>query len=350
MHAACAGSNVMMAVSTLFAVSASACAITLAIALRSPLARSVLDQPNRANAMHAAPTPRIGGLAIWIACLAVALIAHTATLTSSAILLAFVLVIVSFIDDHHPLPALPRLLSHAVAAIAFVWLMDATSSQPGTAPWPFSVSAVVAVFALVWLTNLYNFMDGADGLAGGMALFGFGAYAIAASHAPNATDHATAIASISAILSGAALGFLFFNFPPAKVFMGDAGSIPLGFLAAALGLQGMQWRLWDWWFPLLVFSPFIVDATVTLIKRIARLKRIWEAHREHYYHRLILGGWSHRRTALSYYALMLACSATALYGQRELANPAPILAFWVVTYAALLLFLEWRFKVQNKNQ
>ena len=94
--------------------------------------------------------------------------------------------------------------------------------------------------------------------------------------------------------------------------MGDAGSIPLGFLAGAIGLLGWQRGLWPLWFPVLVFSCFVLDATVTLLKRLLRGERVWEAHREHYYQRLIQMGWSHQKTALVEYAIMLASGGVAM--------------------------------------
>jgi UDP-GlcNAc:undecaprenyl-phosphate/decaprenyl-phosphate GlcNAc-1-phosphate transferase len=335
-----------------FAFTALACAISILVLKRSGVSAAILDQPNRANAMHVLPTPRAGGVAMFIATTAMIFLCVASNSLEIPLVIAVALFIISVADDRLQLPPLPRLAAHLSAAIAGTWFATGGAISPNDALTTNTTNAVVLfliALAITWSTNLYNFMDGADGLAGGMAVFGFGAYAIAASHAPDGANHASAMASISTIISGAALGFLFFNFPPAKVFMGDAGSIPLGFLAAALGLYGVLWKLWDWWFPLLVFSPFIVDATVTLLKRSFKLKKIWEAHREHYYHRLILGGWSHRRNALAYYALMIVCGGSALYA-RTLEKPAPILAFWVVTYALLLFYLERRFKGQNKNQ
>ncbi len=152
----------------------------------------------------------------------------------------------------------------------------------------------------VWMTNLYNFMDGSDGLAGGMALFGFSMYGIAALLGDNDT-----FAMLNFSVAAAALGFLYYNFPPAKVFMGDAGSIPLGFLVAGMGLWGWQLGCWGAWFPLLAFSPFIVDASVTLVKRTLHGVKITEAHREHYFQRAIQMGWRHRQVALVEYVLML---------------------------------------------
>ena len=170
----------------------------------------------------------------------------------------------------------------------------------------------VLALATMWVTNLYNFMDGSDGLAGGMALFGFGAYALAAWLAGDAV-----FVVVAASIAAAAAAFLVFNFPPAKVFMGDAGSIPLGFLAAALGILGWRAGHWPLWFPVLVFSPFIIDASVTLARRLLRGERVWRAHRSHYYQRLVQLGWGHRNTALAEYALMAGCGAARALGARS---------------------------------
>jgi UDP-GlcNAc:undecaprenyl-phosphate/decaprenyl-phosphate GlcNAc-1-phosphate transferase len=291
--------------------------------------------------MHILPIPRIGGAALLICVLAVAWFTNTAAVFVALLGTAFALTLLSVIDDATGLPPWLRLITHLLAAIfvTFSFLNNAENL-------PFTVQASQQIFVFIalilvitWSTNLFNFMDGADGLAGGMALFGFGAYAIAASQLTATSPDAASIASLCAITAGAALGFLFFNFSPAKVFMGDAGSIPLGFLAATLGIHGISRGLWAWWFPLLVFSPFIVDATTTLMKRILRGEKIWVAHRQHYYHRLILSGWNHRRVALSYYGLMVACGMSALMARKH-GFTAPLLAFWVVTYVILIIFLE----------
>jgi UDP-N-acetylmuramyl pentapeptide phosphotransferase/UDP-N-acetylglucosamine-1-phosphate transferase len=181
-------------------------------------------------------------------------------------------------------------------------------AQPHGIPWPGGWPvAALAVVGIVWAANLFNFMDGADGLAGGMAAIGFAALAIAA-----AQGGYKDLAVLCAAIASAAVGFLAFNFPPARVFLGDAGSIPIGFLAGAMGLHGAVSGIWPWWFPLLVFSPFVVDATLTVLRRAARGERFWVAHRTHAYQRLVLAGWSHRRLALAAYGVMAAASASAL--------------------------------------
>jgi UDP-N-acetylmuramyl pentapeptide phosphotransferase/UDP-N-acetylglucosamine-1-phosphate transferase len=205
---------------------------------------------------------------------------------------------------------------------------------PGVPLW----AVGVAVLAIAWITNLYNFMDGADGMAGGMAVAGFGAYALAAVLA-GAAD----LAIPSSMIAAAAGGFLVLNFPPAKVFMGDAGSIPLGFLAGALGLAGIAQGVWSWWFPLLVFSPFVVDASVTLTRRALRGERVWQAHREHAYQKLVRSGWSHRRLLAAEWPLMAAAAATALALRT---SPAVLSGLTLVAavYAALLWAVETRWR------
>jgi UDP-N-acetylmuramyl pentapeptide phosphotransferase/UDP-N-acetylglucosamine-1-phosphate transferase len=177
-------------------------------------------------------------------------------------------------------------------------------------------------------------MDGSDGLAGGMAVIGFGTYGLAAWLGGNLE-----LELLAWSIAAAAAGFLIFNFPPAKIFMGDVGSIPLGFLAGALGVAGWLQGLWPLWFPLIVFAPFIVDASVTLLRRALRRERIWQAHREHYYQRLILSGWSHRKTAIWEYALMLACAALALAGREAAA--AMQAAVGVVAIAGCAVCAVW---------
>ena len=114
-----------------------------------------------------------------------------------------------------------------------------------------------------------------------------------------------------ALVAGA-LAFLIFNFPPAKIFLGDSGSIPVGFLAGALGFMGWCNELWPAWLPVLVFSPFIVDATVTLLRRLLRRDRFWEPHREHAYQRLVRMGWSHGRLLRAETVLMASCAFAAV--------------------------------------
>jgi UDP-N-acetylmuramyl pentapeptide phosphotransferase/UDP-N-acetylglucosamine-1-phosphate transferase len=131
--------------------------------------------------------------------------------------------------------------------------------------------------------------------------------------------------------------------------MGDAGSIPLGFLVAAMGLLGWQQGCWTVWFPLLVFSPFIVDASVTLIKRTLRGVKVTEAHREHYYQRAILLGWSHRKLVLVEYLLMLGSGLLALLTLNQ-TFPWQVLLVCAGIYVALMLSLDVAWKRTKREQ
>lgn len=292
-------------------VAAVATAALLAVMLRGGRALP-LDHPNE-RSLHARPVPRIGGLAMFVAAVPALLVTQWSMLGT---LLAAALAALSYLDDRSDLPIAVRFGAHGIAAIAFVM-----AALEGVAP----LLVPLLVLAVMWMTNLYNFMDGSDGLAGGMALFGFGAYAVAAALAGD-----VALASASATLAACAAAFLAFNFPPARVFMGDAGSVPCGFLAGAMGLAGWHAGHWPLWFPVLAFAPFVLDASVTLARRMLRGEPFWRPHRSHYYQRLVQLGWGHRRTALAEYALMLACGLAALAALRA----APAMQAVVLVCAA----------------
>jgi UDP-N-acetylmuramyl pentapeptide phosphotransferase/UDP-N-acetylglucosamine-1-phosphate transferase len=297
------------------------------LALLKRGSRLPLDHPNE-RSLHEAPVPRVGGIGIVAGTLLAFLLLRAELLLAGVVA---ALAAVSYADDHAHLPIVARFAAHAVAAAALVYVMAPDVPLPWQA---------ACVLATVWMTNLYNFMDGSDGLAGGMALFGFGAYALAAWLAGDVV-----LATVAASIAIAAAAFLAFNFPPAKIFMGDAGSIPLGFLAAALGLLGWRAGHWPLWFPVLVFSPFIVDATFTLARRMLRRERFWRPHRTHYYQRLVQLGWGHRNTALAEYALMSGCGAGALWalGQAATAQAAMlVVAALVYVVLAALVDSAWR--------
>jgi UDP-N-acetylmuramyl pentapeptide phosphotransferase/UDP-N-acetylglucosamine-1-phosphate transferase len=267
--------------------------------LLAQFARVALDQPNE-RSLHERPVPRTGGIAV-LAGAAISL-AFGATALWLPLGLAAALAGLSFADDLRSLPTGVRFAAHLAAAALVAWYL--------MSPMHPAELALLAL-AVAWITNLYNFMDGSDGLAGGMALIGLGSYAIAAGVAGDAP-----LAAASLALAAAAAAFLLLNFPPARIFLGDVGSVPLGFLAAALGLAGWRDDVWPLWFPLLVFAPFIGDATLTLLRRVARGERVWHAHREHYYQRLVRMGAGHRGAALTGYGLMLVGAAAALYARE----------------------------------
>jgi UDP-N-acetylmuramyl pentapeptide phosphotransferase/UDP-N-acetylglucosamine-1-phosphate transferase len=253
------------------------------------------------------------------------------------VLPAAALVALSHVDDLRGLPIPVRFGAQLAAAIGFAF---------GALPAVALPLLALIVIGILWVTNLYNFMDGSDGLAGGMTVMGF---AFLGAGAWMSGDEALLIECV--IVAAAAAAFLIFNFPPARLFMGDAGSVSIGFLAAVLSLSG--WRDGDWplWFPAAVFAPFIADATLTLLKRLFAREPFWKAHNRHYYQRLVRMGWGHRGTALAEYALMLACGATALWALRQPVyfQVAAVLGL-IALHALLALWVDsaWR-RSENKH-
>lgn len=274
------------------------CALSIAIIgllLISKLAwRIAVDVPND-RSLHSRPIPRIGGWGVIPAAIAASF--YFGAIQWPLAGLAMLLFVVSYLDDRIGLPIVVRLTTHAVVSLA--WLIFGPASLP-------LLLAGIAAFAIMWWINLYNFMDGANGLAGGMGLIGFLAYAVAA-----ASHDMVPLTLWSLALAGASAGFLVFNFHSARVFLGDCGSVPLGFFVGALGLWGWSGGAWPAWFPFLVFASFFLDATVTLLRRMLNGEPFWRAHAEHYYQRLIRSGWSHPRTAAREYVLMLASASLA---------------------------------------
>lgn len=255
-----------------------------AVVRRYALSRSLMDIPN-ARSSHSIPTPRGGGVSIVIAfVLGVALLGASG-LVGSDFLLAMVgggglVAVIGFMDDHGHIAARWRLLGHfGAAAWALFWL-------GGLAPldifgWRLEsgwVGAVLAAFYLVWMLNLYNFMDGIDGIASVEAV----TVCLGACLIYSVTGFGALVAA-PALLAAAVLGFLYWNFPPARIFMGDAGS---GFLGIALGVLSLQaaWAspllFWAW---LILLGSFVVDATLTLLRRLLRGEKVYQAHRSHAY-------------------------------------------------------------------
>ena len=300
--------------------------IMLWLLLRHRIAQMIVDRPNE-RSLHRVPTPRVGGIAL-MAGIAAGWIMAGSAITWPLFAATGLLIALSLVDDWHGLPIVIRLAVQALVAAGYL-LFEVPELKALAA-------LLVAWLAMLWMINLYNFMDGSDGLAGGMALFGFGAYGLAAWLGGNQT-----LALLSLCVSAAAVGFLIFNFHPAKVFMGDAGSIPLGFLAAALGLAGIVQGVWPMWFPAAVFAPFIVDATVTLFRRLMQGEKIWRAHRTHYYQRLVQMGWGHRGTALVEYALMgLTGMSAVLAVSQPVRTQGVMLATLGLVYFILMIWID----------
>ena len=303
----------------------------------------ILDHPNR-RSLHESPTPRGGGLAIFVAVVICSTIAAALYGTSSDLLwlgtAALMIAGVSFLDVWLTIHLGYRIAVHLFAAYLIIreGLSLESFSLPGMVwSFPEPVTIVISLLFIVWMINLYNFMDGMDGFAAGMAVMGFGGFALLGWLAGD-----TRFMALNLIVAAAAGGFLVFNFPPAKIFMGDLGSSLLGFLAAAFALWAERDGLFPLWVSVLIFSPLIVDATITLFRRILKGEKFWQAHKTHNYQRLVQLGWGHKRTVLWEYGLMLLCVISAI-----LVRSVDPTAQWVVLAGWLLLYGGLMFTVHR---
>jgi UDP-GlcNAc:undecaprenyl-phosphate/decaprenyl-phosphate GlcNAc-1-phosphate transferase len=308
-----------------FALSASA--IVILLRARAGLPQ---DAPNE-RSLHVAPLPRGGGIAIWAGFLPVALWVSPIAQGGTVLWLVpwLVLALVSLRDDVRALGVGVRLLVHALAAL---WFGIGLMWPAATTAWP---ATLLAAAIVAWSLNLYNFMDGNDGLAAAMTILGFSAYGVGA-------VFANAPATPFFALAAATVPFFVVNRPPSRLLMGDVGAVPLGFLAAAFGVALVASGTWPAWFPALVFLPFIADATVTLARRVWRRERLWDAHRNHYYQRLHRMGAGHRGTLATYSGWMAGCDLTALACLRfEPALGWPAFFAWCLAGAALFAAIDY---------
>ncbi len=308
----------------------------------------VLDNPV-ARSLHSMPTPTVGGLAILAAIFTAALMWHFSIgLHNFVIITLFCtlpLAVISFIDDKNHVPAIYRLLVHFSVAIViacnglYIGNIQLPAIEIALTP---SVSFIFSILFIAWSINLFNFMDGLDGLAAGMAVIGF---SILATFGLIGGDKV--YMTFNAIVAAAAAGFLIRNFAPARIFMGDCGSSVLGFFMAVSCLWGDIRNILPLWVSLLIFSPFIVDTGLTLIKKMLKKEKVWQPGKSHFYHLLVRSGWSQRRTVFYEYALMLTCGVSSFLILTDI-NIAlwALIVFWFLVYLMITVFISAR--INNK--
>ncbi|GAA5525347.1 putative undecaprenyl-phosphate N-acetylglucosaminyl 1-phosphate transferase [Microbulbifer aestuariivivens] len=263
--------------------------------LLSSLFEFALDVPNQ-RSLHTVPVPRTGGWAVIVGAVS-ALAASPASFAPLVVTAFLLLVVVSALDDIRNLSVCIRLVVH----IGVVSLLLA--ALPRSLSWWWYPLLLVGG---VWVINLYNFMDGMDGFAGSMAFFGLTILGLV-----SAWRGHIELAGICAVLVVCVLVFLRFNWPPARIFLGDVGSTTLGFTVFSVGLFGWQQGAFGVVLPLIIFAPFWSDATATLLRRMLQGKRWWEGHREHWYQRGALR-FGVRRTLLSEIIVMTLASTLGL--------------------------------------
>jgi Fuc2NAc and GlcNAc transferase len=268
---------------------------------RRALRTGMLDVPNQRSS-HAQPTPRGGGLAIVVTIAIVSGLLLRFAPESRALIVAvmpgfLVVALVGWLDDRSGLAPRVRLVAHVFGSLWAVWCL---ARAPGSwlaasDTWMIIAMGALLVLAITWATNLFNFMDGIDGIAGSQAVF-TGVMGACLCWLSGDGTSATFMLAISASCAG----FLYWNWPPARIFMGDVGSGALGFLLAAAPLLiatiGIS-RLVPW---AILWGAFVADASVTLVRRALRRERLSVAHRSHAYQRLSRRWGSHRRVTVAF--------------------------------------------------
>lgn len=307
---------------TLAAWQAAGLALAAAFALtplvrRYSIRRGLIDQPG-ARRSHEVPIARGGGVAIALALVcAVVLFVPGDPLVLPFVAGAAFISLLGWCDDHAPLTVGWRLAVQAFAAVVAVVCIGPVESIQVAG---FTLSAVwlwspLAVVGLIWLMNLFNFMDGSDGLASTQAVISCGLFALAF-----ALQGESASASLAWISAAATLGFLIWNWPEASIFLGDSGSLLLGWCVGCLALAGAVNGAVSIWLAFVIVSPFAVDATATLCWRLVRRERWYTPHTDHSYQYLIRVGWSHRRVLIAWIVLngllVMPATATVLWKPR----------------------------------
>jgi UDP-N-acetylmuramyl pentapeptide phosphotransferase/UDP-N-acetylglucosamine-1-phosphate transferase len=290
----------------------------------------VLDRPNERSS-HAVPTPRGGGFAvigtILLAWLGLAAAARIEPSLFGVCAAAGLLGIVCWIDDLDGLPAAMRLVAQGGAVAIGLFALPTPTS--GLSQWLGPAGYDVCVgFLWLWWVNAFNFMDGIDGIAGGeAAAIGGGLLLLTA--IGKAVD--PSIALLASAVLGAALGFLRWNWSPARIFLGDVGSVPLGYLTGFL-LIGLA-NTGRWKAAIILPAYFLADATITLGCRFLRGERVWRAHRQHFYQRAIIAGLGHAavaRRVLLADLLLVVCAWAAENGAGAAALAAATLVVLVL--------------------
>jgi UDP-N-acetylmuramyl pentapeptide phosphotransferase/UDP-N-acetylglucosamine-1-phosphate transferase len=304
-----------------------------AIVLAQGFANNINEAPAGAS-LPEKTVPRFGGVGLLAG-----ILSGWASIFSALplwmLLPVILLFAISLMDDIGGISVSLRFASHVIIALGSVWSIGLFSIN--------FLWAIGAVLATVWIARLYNHMDGADGLTGGMTFVGFTIYGVAALMADDKN-----LAMMCFAVGAASLGFLYFNFYPAKVSMGSSGAIPLGFLAALIGLMGWNKNLWPVWFPLMVFSPFLLDAAITTLKFLLRREKIGSAKQEYYYQKAVKLALGQRNAVLIEYFIMVAVGSTALWALAHPDALINVILSWLAIYVVGMLFLDNWWKVNPR--
>ena len=334
-----------------------AAAVLVAAVVGTVLARTLAlrkhlyDHPNERSA-HTAPTPRLGGLGIiipfFVASLAVTLLSGQVELETLAVLGgALTMAVMGLVDDVRSLPARVRFLVQLSCAAAVVLAVgaDLPARLAPLSFLPYPLLAAAMVVWIAWITNLYNFMDGINGIAGCQTIIGAAAMALVGLQLD-----AGPVSWLPVYLAAATAGFLPFNFPRASIFMGDVGATAIGFFLACVPLLPAAKTI-PFESATVAISLFVLDATFTLMRRVWRRERFYEAHRSHLYQRLLSYGVTHTPiTLVAAAGMALATGAAVLGAGAGLWGRAAAVAAPFVIFGGLYVLARWVERGREKTE
>lgn len=279
-------------------------------------ARGVLDIPV-ARSSHTAPTPRGGGIAVIGTIILLGALSGSFPL--GVLILIGALALIGWIDDVRSISPLPRFSAQIIAVAAALYSNPNLAIIPGI-DMPMVLGAAIIGIGWLWFINLYNFMDGIDGITGVETL----SICIGIPLVSMVAGVAIELILPSALIAAAIAGFLFVNWHPAKIFLGDVGSVPLGFVIAWMLLILAQQG--EWASAIILPMYYLADATITLLCRLMQKEKIWQAHKEHFYQRAHQGGLRHDAIALRILGTNIVLVILAIVATQGYPIPALITA------------------------
>ena len=302
------------------------------------ISNKFLDVPN-ARSIHKTAKPRIGGLGIFFNIILLSFLfidGDEIKFFYYFLLLISLIFLVSLWDDIYSLSFLPKIITHVIAATLFSYLYFSTFNNID-----FNyIYFFLIIFLIISSINLFNFIDGADGFVAGIFLCSILIFMlfIFLSH----LSQSNYLFIFTSICFFSCLVFLYYNFFPSKIFLGDSGSTMLGFIFATISIIGIDLLLWPLWLPIILILPFLLDTSITLLKRMYKKQKIWLAHKEHYFQRLLLMGMSHTKLSiLSYcYVLLAGMFGFVLDHFNDLKLTVITFIILCVTFSILMFFID----------
>lgn len=285
------------------------------------------DVPNDRSS-HSIPTLKVGGLVIFLNFYVVSFIFIGFSVINQVLYLSIFIFLISLFDDFFDISIYFRLFIHFIICGLLISILD----------FDYLPISIFFLIGLVWITNLYNFMDGINGLSAFMLIFGFIPLGFVA-HSNGDPEFSNNIYLLFFLF----LPFLYFNFIKNKIFLGDAGAVTIGFIAGGVGLYGWKNGYWPIWFPTLLFSIFGADATLTVILRVVYKKNPLIPHKTYFFHKLIDLGFTKNSVSLYYAFSMIISAMISLFLLSCSLNTIYISIFMYLLFLlCILLFIHFK--------